>query len=278
MINWKKLGAFGLIFAITALAIACSKQKDTVAAPDISPEQVAELDKKLNALQIDVNIEHFNKVLGEPVSENTRNITQERVILKRQARPRKVQETYTFKEYIYVNPHYYVQAVTNEKNEVGMYSITIRNSVYKPTLQTVLGQQVQLGKSVYDELDRPPRKIGADFKTSGRAAYYEILLADNEQTLLAIFSNNPFGYTEKLGSFEEGKDDIFVKWFSLWGGDFPLHEEHDAFRKKTAFNTYSVSAPWFSGVDSTAEGSNLGEDSITFGPRADPLAKQDEEK
>lgn len=275
----KKNRSLPLLALLTVLGTACSKketssaQPETQAAQAVSAEKSQDLTQTLNDLKIDVKIGHFNDLLGEPTHTATREVSREMMVVQRHGTPKKLKEDYTYTEYLYVKPEYFVQAVTDEDGDVGLYSITVRSAAYLPEITTILDQTVQLGKTVYHDLVQHPRKIGADFKDSKGSAYYEIHLGHPDAPLLAIFSTNRLGYVEELNGFEEGNNGVFVQWFALrgTGDDFPLNQAHEDFRKTTTFNTYTVAAPWFRGVDPTPHGANIGDVPIQFGPRPEQL-------
>lgn len=241
-----------------------------------SPEEVAarnqEFDKKLNALNIDVNIADFDKILGQPTSQGQREIITETMKIRRQARPKRVEEKFIFTEYFYVNDYFYVQAVTDEAGKVGMYAITARDARYQPHINTIFNRTVDLGKTVYSDVDATVRKIAVDIGgDSKRPAYYEVMVNTGEDPQIAIMATNPIGVAGKTGEFVVEQGTLFVRWFSLAGDGFPLNEMHKSFRQNTAINTYARAATWFRGLDNSASGANFGEKAINFGPRQGQL-------
>lgn len=263
MKKFSQLFAFHLIILTLVLSAACSKRdhEEKAAAHN------AEFDQKLNSLNVDVDIAQFDKLLGKPASQKQREIVDVTMVIKRHARPRRVEEKFTYKEYFYVDDHYYVQAVTDEAGKVGMYSVTARDEDYSPTLQTVMGKPLQLGKTVYADFSPTARKIAADFSgNSAKPSYYEVVVSSGKEPQIAVVSTNPQGQIGKMGKLTHDGGGMLIKWFSLAGQDFPLHEEHDNFRKSTTINTYTEVAPWFRGVDNSGDGANFGDAAINFGP------------
>lgn len=254
-----------LMLSLAVFGTACSK-KGNDEPPALRAERKAEFDTTLNALKIEVDISEYNRVFGEPAVTRPRNVSILNTVVRRHAPPRQVEESFSYIEHLYVNPYFYVQALTNEEGKVGMYSITARSAGYAPTINTVLGQPIYLGKSVFGDLPAAARKIGADFRKPEQRGYYEIIVANTEQAEIIVAGTNPLGYVEKIGDFPEKSDEIFVKWFLLAGTDFPMSDAHDAFRKNTSINTYSRAAAWFRGLDNTGGGTNLGDAPIHIGP------------
>lgn len=260
-----QLLVFPLICLTVLLSVACSKR---------GAEENAALDQKLNSLKVDVDIKNFHQVLGEPSSEKQREVTNVTMTIKRHAPPKKVEEKFTYKDYLYENEHFYVQAVTDEAGKVGMFSITARDSDYLPTIQTEMDKPIQLGKTVYADFSPTARKIAADFRESStKPSYYEVVVHTGKEQTYVVVATNPHGKAGKIGKLKPQDGDVLIKWFSLAGQDFPLNEEHDAFRKATVINTYTEVAPWFRGVDNSGDGANFGENTINFGPHTTQLKK-----
>jgi hypothetical protein len=263
MKKFSQLFAFSLIVLTVLLSAACSNRDEKNAARN------AEFDQKLNALNVDVDISQFHQLLGEPSSQKQREIIDVTMVIKRHARPRRVEEKFIYTEYFYENDHFYVQAVTNEAGKVGMYSVTARGKNYSPTLQTIMGKPLQLGNTVYADFAATARKIAADFsENSTKPNYYEVVVSSGKEPQIAVVSTNPRGQIGKMGKLTHEGEGPLIKWFALNGQGFPLHEQHESFRKNTAINTYTEVAPWFRGVDNSGDGANFGESAINFGPGA----------
>lgn len=270
MKNCSRLFVFQLTVVTLLFALGCSKKED----PEAIKARNAEFDQKLNSLAVDVDIDKFHQLLGEPAAKKQREIVDVTMTIRRHARPKKVEERFTYTDYLYTNDHFYVQAVTDEAGKVGMYSITAKNSDYQPTLQTVMGKPIHLGKTVYADFSPTARKIAADFSGGAdKPSYYEVVVSGFEDPKVAVVSTNPLGTPGKVGKLSAENGETLIKWFSLAGNDFPLNEEHDEFRKNTTINTYTAVAPWFRGVDNSADGANFGDSKINFGPTNSALKK-----
>lgn len=236
----------------------------------------AELDKKLNSLNVEVDIGYFDGVLGPPAIKNKRNITHKyysiKSLMNNPKNPKEIEEEVFYNEYFYIDELYFVQAVTDEDNKVGMYSITSRSSKYIPEIKTDLEDIILLGKSTYKEAKKKPRKVagllGMNLKHFN---YYEIFIFDPGNHRYAIYSSNPNGYFDSVGVLDWEIGNFFSKRFSVDDDEFPMHDKHEEFRKSTTINTYSVTTPWFSGIDLSDEGVNYGGAKINFGPHVDQV-------
>ena len=186
---------------------------------------------------------------------------------------REIEETLSYKEYFYIDDEFYVQAVTDESNKVGMYSITARSGEYIPEIKSDLDETVYLGRSTYSEVKHKPRKVagllGMNLKHFN---YYEVFLFDPGNYRYTIYSSNPNGHFESVGSLDWEIRDLFAAVFSVDKDDFPMHQKHEGFRSETTINTYSVTTPWFRGVDLSDEGVNYGGAQINFGPHVDQVS------
>lgn len=256
-----------VLLAVALLMLGCSRGS----APDTG--QNAELDQKISSLKTDVDIGHFDSLLGKPAMKNDKVVKIASYTLKRHGRPKQVIEEIKYLEHFYVHQHFVVQAITDEAGKVGLYSVMARSADYLPNINTELGEPVRLGKSVYADLQKKPVKIVGRLGTNFRdASYYEIFLVEGQKNKLAVFSSNPNGYLKNIGRLDDRDSGMLISRFSAAAENFPLTATHDVFRKSSTINTYSVVAPWLRGIDMTTEGANYGEALINFGPRADQMA------
>lgn len=261
-----------LFLAVLALAVAAI----LLSRRDVSP--IAEkpvpvvanpeaLDAKLNALQLNVSIEDFHQALGQPTLVREKIVYFTSMQIRRHATPKEVTEELTYREHFYDREHYVVQAVTDESGKVAMYSITARHAGYIPKIQSALGGDIHLGKSVFDALPRKSRKIAGLFlQDPQKTRYYEIVSARAGDVRYAIFSSAPNGYRQGVGRLDGGEAGSLVMSFGPERAEFPFNEQHREFRKATAINTYTVITDWFKGVEMRQEGTNFGETLINFGP------------
>jgi|GEM_PF-2052771 len=236
-------------------------------------EQDPELDLKLNSLDVNVDIGHFDGVLGKPALAADKVIKIVYMeVKKRHARPKEVVEEIKYREYFYVHKGFFVQVIADEAGKVGMYSVTARGADYVPTLTTAIDQPVRLGRSVYTDLQQTPIKIaGVLDPQRENSFYYEIYSVTSAESRVVVFSSNTSGYLEKAGRLDEKTTGLFVSRFGPDAEGFPIHAMHGEFRNATTINTYSVVAGWLRGIDMTATGTNFGSALINFGPRAEQL-------
>jgi hypothetical protein len=231
-----------------------------------------ELDQKLNSLDVNLDLGHFDRVLGKPAIATDKVIKIASVVVKRHARPRQVIEEIKYREYFYIHEGFYVQVITDEAGKVGLYSITARGTDYRPNINTPLAQPVRLGQSMYGDLQQTPIKIaGVLDPDATNSFYYEVFPDTSAQGRLAVFSSNTNGYLAHAGKLDEKSSGFFVSRFGPDAEGFPIHAMHGEFRKTTTINTYSVVATWLRGIDMTSSGVNYGSALINFGPRADQL-------
>jgi hypothetical protein len=254
--------------AIGALWSCASDKKEPTSVLSEVHFDPKEMDKKLNALSVDVEIGHFNSVLGAPASSADKIVEQVILKVRRHATPRREVHQVKLREYWYEHPGYYVQAVTNEEGKVGMFTITARTEQYQPQINTAIGETISLGKSTYDVLPGKPRKVAARLDAEPKeSGYYEVFMISPENKNWLIFSTNPKGYVENIVTVDDKKEGVFVSRFSLTMDDFPVHETHGNFRSKTTMNTYGMAASWFEALDLSSHGANFGDNMVSIGPQ-----------
>lgn len=236
----------------------------------------AELDNLLNSLSVEVDIGYLNSALGSPAIKNCRLIRYKISRIKSLENPldlEEKEEEANYNEYFYIHKHYYVQAIVDQNGKVGMYSITSRSKKYLPQLKTDLGFPIRLGKSTYSDITVKPLKVaGLRGMNLKHFNYYEVYLFEPGNYRHAVLSTNPNGYIGKVGRLDWEIGDIFAKQFPIDSNEFPMHKKHQDFRKNTTINTYTVSTPWFMGIDLTDDGVNYGEEIINFGPYIDQIS------
>lgn len=231
-----------------------------------------ELDAKLNALDVNLDVAQFDSLLGKPALAADKVIKTATVKIRRHAKPRQIIEETKYREYFYVHPHFYVQVITDEAGKVGLYSVTARSPQYVPKINTALPQQVQIGRSVYGDLQATPIKIAGNLEPDRRDSfYYEIYPLAATPDRVVVFSSNTNGYLKNTAQLDEKTSGLMVSRVGPDAEGFPLHEMHAEFRKTTTINTYSVAAVWLKGFDMTSTGANFGSALINFGPRGEQL-------
>ncbi|MEK7597576.1 MAG: ETEC_3214 domain-containing protein [Patescibacteria group bacterium] len=176
----------------------------------------------LSKVSISVQVDYLKKYLGKPVSMST-------IKDKNQ------------KEYIFVDPDYYVMLTTNLDNSVLSYVITTRSKNFNPILR-IRGIKVQLGKSTFYEKGVKPDDCESHLGNTAPSYYFEIYLGDNQSS----YQSYLFGYNDA------GLGDIGIVWASqpneseIKKNNFKLTEgmkcrlPSDQDRKKYTINTFGV--------------------------------------
>ena len=169
----------------------------------------------------------------------------------------------TIKEYVFVNPHFYLDAVTDTSDAVLYFSVTIRDEKFQPTFKShgysknQPSFQITLGVSTFGNVPTLPEYIisflGAhDFsyyetRYFGNPGHYQYFgfglnqsgyFSSNAKAYISVFANNAL-YGERVWAITEQNLAIL-----------------EDFRTKVAFNTYAVSAPFV--VINDYAGFNLG--------------------
>lgn len=175
----------------------------------------------LSKVSVSVQVDYLKKYLGEPVSMST-------IKEKNQ------------KEYIFVDPDYYVMLTTDLDNEVLSYIITTRSKDFNPIL-IIRGIKVQLGKSTFYEKGVKPDDCESHPGNTAPSYYFEKYLGDNQSS----YQSYLFGYNDA------GFGDIGIVWASQPNeseikNNFKLTEgmkcrlPSDQDRKKYSINTFGV--------------------------------------
>ena len=185
--------------------------------------------KSLSLLSGDVDINYFDTVLGSPVFKNVRQDD--------------------FLEYIYVNPHYYVQAVTNTTGKVIFYSVTTRDANFNPEVsfggwdeENNRQKTVILGKTKFSELGNQP------------AVYASYPGVHNHFYSEGYWTGNPGGYRSYFFSINDSgytSEPAFLKHIPFVLASTTDFGKEDAisdldllnYRDTATINTYTVTAP-----------------------------------
>ena len=180
--------------------------------------------ENIEALATETHIDYFSSLLGPPVFKNRHG---------------------TYREHIFVNPNFYVQAVTNTDGTVLLYSVTTRSRRFNPRLNLGIMESngetfiVVLGKTTFAKIRGEPIKIEGSVgarRMSYREKYYfgNPGLYQNYNFVLCDAGNVPDG--------EVNPGD--VKYESMDGIDTQkLPSRLMRFRETCPINTFSVSAP-----------------------------------
>jgi hypothetical protein len=209
--------------------------------------------KALGRLTPNVQLEHFNAVLGMSPTTSSGN------------------------EHLYVHTRFYVQAVTNDSGVVLMYAVTTRQREFNPPLWGGLlrlhEQAASLGKNPYADIIWTGLHTGAMAWLSPQTFYYmESTSSGAIGHLTLVIGYNDAGVhfepINSAGDDKTGPSDVFPQAF-CWGPDFVQlgdmdgpHAENDRsmqsprfvegyfgteevrkWRRRNMPNTYAVAGP-----------------------------------
>lgn len=146
-----------------------------------------------------------------------------------------------FTEHIYRDRLYYVQAVSDDADNVVAYAVTTRSQQFNPSLATAPEGnyprvEVTLGRTYYADIDFPPERVSG-LLGARRGFYVEY-----------FYFGNPGHYREFAFARNDagtllGPPPINVEFPS--GDDaFAPSSEHASFRENTTPNTFAVTAPY----------------------------------
>jgi len=176
----------------------------------------------LSHVSVSVQVDYLKKYLDDPVIINT---------IKDKSQ----------KEYIFVDPDYYVLATTDFDNSVLSYVITTRNKNFNPILG-IGGIKVQLGKSsFYDQGVKPSDCEGMAGNTAP-SYYLEKYIGWNGtsyQDYLFGYNDAGFGDIGIVVTAQSNEDEIKNNNFKKTDGmNCRLLSDQD--RKKYTINTFGV--------------------------------------
>ena len=142
------------------------------------------------------------------------------------------------KEYVFVSPYFYLQAITDTENQVQFFAITTRSKAFTPTFSTI-EFKIILGISKFTTISFPS-SISCSLGVHNYF-YYETLASSG------VLFNQVYGF----GLNEAGYRPKDLDLSGLYQGqtsycDHKLVPEQNlmdlkSFRGKTSFNTYAVS-------------------------------------
>lgn len=261
-----------VVIAVIGALFFMGKGKPNPLLDKVSDGHHPELDQKLNSLAVNLDVAHFDGVLGNPAIAADKVIKIATVEVKRHARPKQIIEEIKYREYFYIHEDFYVQVIADEAGKVGLYSITARDKRYLPNITTATAETVRLGRSVYGDLSNPPIKVAGLLNPNRENTfYYEIYPATSAEGGFVVFASNTNGYLDKVAQLDEKTSGLLISRFGPDAEGFPIHAMHGEFREATTINTYTFVAAWLKGFDMTTTGANYGTALINFGPRADQL-------
>jgi len=143
-------------------------------------------------------------------------------------------------EHIYRDRLYYVQAVTDDADNIVSYAVTTRSRQFYPSFATGPATnnprvEVTLGRTYYCDIDAPPDRVSG--LLGARRGYYIEYYA----------FGNPGLYREFAFSVNDAGTVLSPPWINVeyeWGDEpFAPSPEHLRFRENATPNTFAVTAP-----------------------------------
>lgn len=173
-----------------------------------------DLYKKLSSLAPETNIQYFKDKL--------------------ECSPTFINETGGYKEFIFTNNKFYVQAITDKIGKVLMFSITTTDKKFNPTFfLNTQGKPLkfELGKTKFSDLDALGAHIEISFLSGANWGYY----SEFHQPWAKISAGQTYGF----GVNESGFNDYFTSPLREGYSD----EDLKVYRSNTIANTYAVFGP-----------------------------------
>lgn len=184
--------------------------------------------QRIPALVAGVPLERFTDVLGEPDFRKKDG---------------------QLKEFVYVDPRYYVQAVTDQSDRVVMFAVTTRSSEFAPSFDIPGGNSeffrgpIQLGVSTFDDVAPEPQFIAGAYGATWDYYCESFYLANPGNYQSFAVADSPAGL-ELFTADDWGDVDVF-------GVDQAISEQDYSspaltpLRMRMRINTYAEFAPGF---------------------------------
>lgn len=222
--------------------------------------------RRLRRLGTNAHLSFFEAVLGGPPAIR-RSVEGKRTDYVEDGQDfRKVEHPRTFREYIWIESDYYLQAVTDQEDTVQAFSVTTRDAHFNPRFRALSNYFVQ------DWWILRKLKLGRQLRTFDlRLAKTHFSALEQPERIDAYMGAHTFGYSERhyYGNPEGYQhfvctvNDAGVQawdatqvlfdsdgpWDITWGTDWendPAFEEFErviAFRKAATINTFTVIGP-----------------------------------
>lgn len=176
----------------------------------------------LSRVSIYVPIDYNKKFLGDPVFINHNDNKKQ-------------------KEYIFIDPDYYVEIVTDLNDTVLSYAITTNNKDFNPILK-ISGVEIQLGKTTFYRKDFKPDDCETQQGNTGPSYYFEVYNGWNGtayQNYLLGYNDAGYGNSDIVGATLPTEQEIKNNSFKLTEG-MHCRLPEDEIRKKYTINTFGV--------------------------------------
>lgn len=178
----------------------------------------------LSHLAITVQIDYLKKYIGDPVVINYYEGKKE-------------------KEYIFIDPDYYVQIITNSYDKVLLFTVTTRKGDFNPTFN-IRNVRIQLGKTTYYNQGIKPNNCYALAGNTASSYYYEEYIGDNSTS----YQNYSLGYNDAgygdrgiIEATQPAEADLKNKKIIPDNSNYNCKLPPDEIRKKYTINTLGVS-------------------------------------
>lgn len=182
--------------------------------------------EKIDKLNTGAQVAYFDKQIGKPVM----------------IKPWLNKQFPKYKEYDYVNDDFFVKSIADETNTVLYYAVTTRKDSFNPTLPSVFGENLKLGKTKISDINTAqPESIILDYSAKflyyhenydyggvGSYRYYLIGYSPSEccKEVTDSNNNNQINYSIPEIVMEKDKD--------------KKERKTQAFRRNLVPNTYGV--------------------------------------
>lgn len=178
----------------------------------------------LSHLAITVQVDYLKKYIGDPVVINYYENKKE-------------------KEYIFIDPDYYIQVITDSYDKVLLFTITTRKGDFNPTFK-IRSLIIQLGKTTYYNQGRKPSNCYSFAGNTAPSYYYEEYMGDN----LTSYQNYSLGYNDAgygdgviIEATQPTEADLENERIVSDNGNYNCKLPSDEIRNKYTINTLGVS-------------------------------------
>lgn len=198
--------------------------------------------KKLMRLSPDTTIEYFTSVLGAPQFRNAQS---------------------KMREYIYVHPKYYVQAVADTDDVVQVFAVTTRNRSFSPVFDLkVLTRSdfqfvVELGKTTFADLNERPTHVSSSFGAR-RQWYHESYYFGNPGNYLTYVVAHADAGGFMPDDAEQVNDvNVAIRTQEDWNR---LDKRVKLFRHRCPINTFCMASMGYEVDDESEDSIEIGAD------------------
>jgi len=176
--------------------------------------------QKTQQLAIGMDIRNFENILGNPAFINKLD-----------------DELSGYKEFLFSNPYFYAQAITNLDQQVVLFSITTKRNNFNPKFQIGgggdSGPSIILGRTSFLDIGNDPKKVFKHYDHGGIVFYSEI-----------FYFGRPGHYLEYAFSLNLNGQPAIFDYIPSSFSDFERimddSKELSKFRANTSINTFTI--------------------------------------